>query len=164
MYIKERRYYGLITSKRCNRFSSMCTDESQKGEPHKSDPTASTTYSTCCGRTNRPLVSVIDMSDAEGDMLLIRLARSMASCSPSRFLPLLSPLSIIELTCSSRLRRAERSSTSSQSLPGWMSKYRTPPQLPSFHWRPSNLSLPQVSFMGTSRPTQGPTSPSTSPM
>ncbi len=61
------------------------------GSVQRSVPTASTTYSTCCGRTNRPLDSEVDMSDTAGDTLRSRFARSMLSWSPSRFrLPLLS--------------------------------------------------------------------------
>jgi hypothetical protein len=39
-----------------------------------------------------------------------------------------------------------------------------PPHVPSCHWRPSSLSVGQLSFTGTSTPTQGPVSPSISPM
>src|ERR1700727_1001860 len=39
-----------------------------------------------------------------------------------------------------------------------------PPHVPSFHCRPSSLSPTQLSPTGTSTPTQGPYSPSTSPI
>lgn len=52
---------------------------------HRSDPTASTTYSTCCGLTNNPLDSAFETSDAAGETLLNRFALSTVSWSPSLF-------------------------------------------------------------------------------
>lgn len=129
----------------------------------RSVPTASTTYSTCCGRTNRPLDSADDMSDTAGDTLRSRFARSMLSWSPSRFrLLLLSRPSV--LSHSFRRRRAVVSCPNSHSDAAPMSKYRIPPHVPSCHARPSSLSPGHASLRGTSTPTHGPASPSTSPM
>jgi hypothetical protein len=51
-------------------------NEKSAQKNHKSVPTASTTYSTCCGLTKRPLDSELETSDVEGEALLILLALS----------------------------------------------------------------------------------------
>lgn len=124
---------------------------------HKSDPTASTTYNTCCGRTNSPRYSEFEKSDTAGDALRSLFVRSTLSWSPSRLAP------FCPLTQSTRRRRTEPSSSPhSDATP--TSKYRIPPHVPSFHCRPSSFSSGQLSPTGTSMPTQGPDSPSTSPI
>lgn len=103
------------------------------------------------------------MSDTAGDTLRSRFARSMLSWSPSRFkLLLLSRPSV--LSHSFLLRRAVVSCPNSHSDAAPMSKYRIPPHVPSCHARPSSLSPGHASLSGTSTPTHGPASPSTSPM
>jgi hypothetical protein len=128
---------------------------------------ASTTYNTCCGLTKRPLDSELLASDAAGLALRKRFALSTLRVSPSRLRP--SPPSKPCLDPSTRRLLVALSSAYSHSLPPPpISKYRMPPQVPSFHCGPSSLSAsPPVqgqSPAGTSTPTHGPSSPSTSPI
>ena len=51
-------------------------------------PTASKTYKTCRGLTNKPRYSAVDTSDTDGDPLPIRFFLSILHASPSRFVPL----------------------------------------------------------------------------
>lgn len=104
------------------------------------------------------------MSDTAGDTLRSLFARSMLSWSPSRFrLPFIPSFPRL-FSHSFRRLRAMVSCPKSHSEAAPISKYRTPPHVPSCHWRPSSFSPGHASFIGTSTPTQGPSSPSTSPI
>lgn len=108
-----------------------------------------------------------DASEGAGDTLRILFDRSSLPVqSLSRFNDAIFPLSLfmLELRSTRLLLDALSSPYSNSEPPVLMSKYRTPPQEPSFHWLPWMLSPEKLSVNGTSRPTQGPCSPATSPM
>ena len=60
----------------------------EKRQWNYKSPTASKTYKTCWGLTNKPRYSAVDTSEIEGDPLRIRFFLSILNVSPSRFVPL----------------------------------------------------------------------------